>query len=70
MNYIIDKKAYRDMFGANPKQDVMSEQFVKSLTSKGISKAFTDERYAELEKQGQLAEITNDGRYFIMRFKA
>ena len=70
MNYIIDRKAYRDMFGANPKQDVMSEQFVKSLASKGISKAFTDERYAELEKQGQLAEITNDGRYFIMRFKA
>lgn len=69
MNYIIDKKAYRDMFGANPKQDVMSEQFIKSLSNKGVSKAITDERYTELEKQGRLAEIINDGKYLIVRFK-
>lgn len=68
MNYIIDKKAYRDMFGANPDRAVMTEQFCKSLVRKGITKDITDERYAELEKQGRLAEITNDGRYFIIRF--
>jgi hypothetical protein len=69
MNYIIDTKAYRNMFGANPDKAVMTEQFCNSLVKHGITKGITNERYAELEKQGRLAEITNDGRYFIIRFK-
>ena len=56
------------MFGANPDKAIMTEQFCDSLVKHGISKGITNDRYTELEKQGRLAEITNDGRYFILRF--
>lgn len=68
MNYIIDRLAYEDMFGAYPKQDVMSEGFVKSLINYGIVKDVTNERYAELKQSGRLAEIANNDRYIIIKF--
>lgn len=68
MNYIIDRKAYKDMFGAYPKLDTMSEKFIQSLIIKGVAKDVNDKRYAELKECGRLAEIANDNRYIIVKF--
>jgi hypothetical protein len=67
MNYIVDVKAYREVYGANPSK-MMTESYVKKLVPQGIAKNVADARLQELESSGRIAEITNDGLYFVLRF--
>lgn len=67
MNYIVDVKAYREVYGADPSR-FMTESFVKKLVPQGLAKDVADARLHELERSGRIAEITNDGLYFVLRF--
>jgi hypothetical protein len=67
MNYIVDVKAYREVYGANPSKS-MPESYVKKLVTQGLAKDVADARLRELESSGRIAEITNDGLYFVLRF--
>lgn len=67
VNYIVDVKAYREVYGADPSK-FMTESNVKKLVPQGLAKDVTDTRLKELESSGRLAEITNDGLYFVLRF--